>query len=137
MRGSTVTEPASSIGGGFALWKALTAAAAGGSVLATVVVICMTRPRTGPEWTVGIISTVVGSLGGGAYAAIKVGLVEGIRRANGNDAELFLALLQLGGFMFTCGLPAWALVRWGFLWMERRRGKDLGEVIVDAKGMLK
>lgn len=134
MKAMAMTEPASSAAGGFALWKALTAAAAGGSVLAAIVVFCMTRPRTGPEWTVGIISTVVGSLGGGAYAAMKLGVFQNIKTAS-SDADLFLALLQLGAFMFTCGLPAWAIVRWGFNWMEKRRDASLEQVIADAKAL--
>jgi hypothetical protein len=136
MKATSMTDPAlSSAVGGFALWKALTAAAAGGSVLATIVVMVMTRPRTGEEWAVGLISTVVGSLGGGAYAAMKLGVFESIKTAAA-DADLFLALLQLGAFMFACGLPAWAVVRWSFNYMDSKKGATLPEVIEDAKRVI-
>ena len=63
-------EPASTgVAGAAAAYKAIggaAAAAAGGATLAAVVVMLMTPPRSFREWAVGLISTVVSSIGGGA-----------------------------------------------------------------------
>jgi hypothetical protein len=59
----------SSMAGAVAAFKALggtAAAVASGATLAAVVVMIMTPPRDKREWTVGLISTVVSSIGGGA-----------------------------------------------------------------------
>ena len=63
-------EPTSSgVAGAAAAYKAFggtAAAAASGATLAAVVVMLMTPPRDKREWTVGLISTVVSSICGGA-----------------------------------------------------------------------
>ena len=50
------------------------AAAASGATLAAVVVMLMTPPRNKREWAVGLISTVVSSIGGGAMTVEHFGL---------------------------------------------------------------
>ena len=115
-------------------WKLIGGAAgvAGlGAAFASVVVMCMTQPRSVKEWAVALISTVLASVGGGAFAIIRFGLLAPAARAQ-NDAELVLALMGMLGIVFACGLPGWAVVRWAFNWMARREGKDLGEVVSDA-----
>ena len=102
-----------------------------GAALATVVVMCMTLPKSPREWAVGLISTVTASLAGGAVVVIKFGLLEQLQGVR-SDAELFFALLGLLGLTFGCGLPGWAVVRWTFRWMEKRQGKDIAEVATDA-----
>lgn len=131
MRGLTLTEPASSTAGGVVLWKLAGGAAgfaAGGAGLAAVIVMLMTPPRSPREWAAGLISTVLGSICGGAAVVQHFGLQAWLGS--------YVGLVALMGLAFACGLPAWAVVRWGFTWMEKRRDKDLGEVISDAKGML-
>jgi hypothetical protein len=35
--------------------------------------------------------------------------------------------------VFSCGLVGWAIVRWSFNWIDAREGKQIDEVIQDAK----
>ena len=72
-----MTDPASSGVAGAAAFKAVggaSAVAAGGAGLAAIVVMLMTPPRSPREWAVGLISTVVASIGGGAAAIEHFGL---------------------------------------------------------------
>lgn len=125
-------EPtASSTAGGIALWKLAGGAAgvaAGGAGLAAVIVMLMTPPRSPREWAVGLISTVLGSVCGGAAVVQHFGIQAWLGS--------YVGLVALLGLAFACGLPAWAVVRWGFTWMIRREGKDIGEVIADARKVL-
>lgn len=130
-----MAEPTSSgAAAGIAGWKLIggAAGAAGiGAALAMTVVMLMTLPRTGREWAVALISTVISSIGGGALVIIKFNLLATVL-GKGSDAELVVALMGLLSLVFCCGLPGWALVRWAFVWMERRKDRDLGEVVSDA-----
>ena len=88
-----MTDPASSGAAGAAAFKAVggaSAVAAGGAGLAAVVVMLMTPPRSPREWAVGLISTVVASIGGGAAAP---------RHAQGRMVRLggIAALLMIAG----------------------------------------
>ena len=90
-------EPTSSGVAGAAAFKAAGGAAAGGALLSAIVVMLMTPPRSTREWAVGLISTVVTGIGGVAIAVQWVDSVTG--------------LVALGGLIFGCGLPGWAIVR--------------------------
>ena len=124
-----MTEPTSgSAAAGLAGWKAiggLAGATAIGAGLAAIVVMCMTPPRSKSEWTVGLISTVVGSIGGGAFVIRYFSLQSWMLEVDG--------LLAVLGIVFACGLPGWAIVRWVYTWMERRRDKDIGEIAGEVR----
>jgi hypothetical protein len=123
-----MSEPASSTAAGIAAWKAVGGLATVGAIgagLAAIVVMCMTPPREKREWAVGIISTVIGSIGGGAGAIQYFNLQAWLHSTVGLVAVL--------GLVFACGLPAWAIVRWTFNWMATRHHKDLGQVLNDAR----
>jgi hypothetical protein len=125
-------DGASGAVGAAAGWKLIGGAAGAygiGAALAAVVVMLMTPPRSPREWAVGLISTVVLSICGGAMVVERLGLHSWVLSTNG--------LLALLGLCFACGLPAWAVVRWVFTWMERRRGKDIGEVVAEVRGQIK
>ncbi len=129
-----MAEPTSSATGvaGFAAWKAVGGAAgigAGGAGLAAIVVMLMTPPRSAREWAVGLISTVLGSVSGGAAVIMKFGLQDW--------SHSWTGLIALLGLVFACGLPAWAIVRWGFTWIIRRQDKDLGEVVNEVRNDIK
>lgn len=127
-----MAEPSSSTAAGLGAWKLAGGAAgiaAGGAGMAAVVVMCMTPPRSPREWAVGLISTVIGSVCGGAAVVQHYGLHQWTHE--------YMGLVALLGVTFACGLPAWAVVRWVFTWIERRREKDIGEVIADARNTLK
>lgn len=131
---TNMSEPVTSTVAGIAGWKILggTAGALGiGAALASLVVMIMTRPTTDREWAVGLTSTFVGSIGGGAYAIIKFGLLGSIIAAP-DDLTLFFTLCAAGGFVFTCGLPAWAIVRLVFVWIGKQDAKG-GDIVSAAK----
>ena len=90
-----------------------------------IVVILMTPPRTYREWAVGVISTVVTGIGGGAIAVQYFGLQEWVDSVTG--------LVALGGVIFGCGLPGWAIVRWVFNFIEKNRDAGIDEVAKEVK----
>lgn len=113
---------------GFAMFKAIggvAGMAAIGAVLATVVAMLMTPPRSPSEWAVGLISTVIGSICGGAALISYFSLQAWMHAPEGLVAVL--------GMVFACGLPAWAIVRAAFTWLQKRQGKDLGELVREAR----
>lgn len=62
----------------------------------------------------------VSSIGGGA-AVVQHYALE-------SWTHSYIGLVALFGLVFACGLPGWALVRWLFNFMERRRDKDIAEI---------
>jgi len=55
-----------------------------------------------------------------------------------NGADPALGMLALAGpIMVLAGLPAWWVLGAIVLWLERRRGKDFGELVQDAGGVIK
>ena len=103
-------------------------AAASGATLAAVVVMLMTPPRNKREWAVGLISTVVSSIGGGAITVEHFGLH--------HWAFSTLGLCALGGLIFACGLPGWAMVRWIFNFIDDKRDASIDKVAKDVKELL-
>jgi hypothetical protein len=122
-------EPTSSTtGAGFIAWKLIGGLAGIGAIgagLATIVVMCLLRPRSQAEWVVGIISTVVGSVCGGA-AAIQYFEIQ-------HWANSMFGLVAMIGLVFACGLPAWAIVRWTFNYINKHEGADIAQIIADAR----
>lgn len=111
--------------------KTLGGLAAGGGLsagLAAFVVMSMTKPATDKEWRVALACTFAGSIGGGA-ALIKY---LGIECWAGDT----LGLVGLGGLMFACGLPAWALVRALFAYLDKKKGAGIDEIVHDVKEAL-
>ena len=132
MKDPQMSEPISSAAASAVGLKALGGLAAGSGIaagLAAFVVMSMTKPATDTEWRVALASTFAGSIGGGA-ALIKY---LGIERW----ASDTLGLIGLGGVMFACGLPAWAIVRAFFLYLDKRRNMDLLELGQEARKEIK
>jgi hypothetical protein len=128
-----VSEPtstgAAASAAGMAAWKAAGGAAgvaAGGAGLAAIVVMLMTPPRSPREWAVGLISTVLGSVCGGAMVIEWLELQRWMYSTSG--------LVSLLGLVFACGLPAWAIVRWLFTYLERRKDRDVLQVFEELRG---
>lgn len=92
-----------------------------GAILAAIVVMAITPARNAREFIVGMVSTLVSSLSGGAALTRYLGLTELV-----NDPW---GLATIGGLMFVCGLPGWLLVRAFFLWAERQKGVDLLQML--------
>ena len=127
-----MTEPASSAAAGAAGWKLIggaAGAAAGGAGLAAIVVMLMTQPRSPREWAVGLISTVIGSVAGGAAVVQHFALQAWM--------DSYVGLVGMLGLVFACGLPAWAIVRWVFTFIERRKDKDAAEVLDELRSKVK
>jgi hypothetical protein len=127
-----MTDPASSGAAGAAAFKAVggvSAVAAGGAGLATVVVMLMTPPRSPREWAVGLISTVIASIGGGAAVIEHFGLQHWVNASIG--------LCAMGGLIFACGLPGWAVVRWVFNFIDRNRDAGIDDVPQKLPGFRK
>lgn len=127
-----MSEPISSTAAGIFGWKALggLAGAAGiGAGVASYVVMTMTKPKDDREFRVSLACTIAGSLGGGA-AAIKYFGIE-------QWSKDVIGLMGQGGVMFTCGLPAWLLIRALFHYIEKRKDADITEIISDGAQAVK
>lgn len=127
--GVVMAEPTSSSAAGAAFgWKMIggMAGVAGiGGGLATLIVMLMTKPRDQREWVASLICTLLGSVFGGALVIKHFGLIEW--------ATDMVGLVGLIGIVFACGLPGWTIVRSAFTWMERRKEKDLGEIVDEVR----
>jgi hypothetical protein len=131
MKASNMSEPISGTAAGVAGWKLIGGAAGAGAIgagLASVVVMCAMTPRSPKEWAVGIISTVVASIGGGAAVIQHFGLQ--------SWASTPIGLVAMLGLVFACGLPGWAIVRWLFNYIAKRQNADLADVVKEAKEMI-
>ena len=129
MKASQMSEPISGAAGGAAVWKLLGGLAGVGAIgagLASVVVMCMMTPRSPKEWAVGLISTIVFSIGGGAGVIQHYGLESWAHKPVG--------LVAMLGLVFACGLPGWAIVRWLFNYIEAKRNATLADVVRDVRG---
>lgn len=131
-RSTAMAEPTTSAAAagaaGAAGWKLIGGAAGGialAATLATIVVMCATRPKTDREWAVGIISTVVSSTCGGAGAVRWLGIQDWAYDPFG--------LVALIGLVFVAGLPGWALVRAVFRWIEKREGRDIAQILKELR----
>ncbi|MGT2433524.1 hypothetical protein ACU4HD_40810 [Cupriavidus basilensis] len=123
-----MSEPISGSAAGVAGWKLIGGLAGAGAIgagLAAIVVMCMTWPRSPKEWAVGATSTIVGSICGGAAVIMKFGLM--------SWAQEYIGLVALLGLAFACGLPAWAIVRWTFNFIEKRKDASIDDVVADVR----
>lgn len=123
-----MSEPASGAAAGLAGWKLIGGLAGLGAIgagLATVVVMCMTPPKSKREWAVALVSTVMGSIGGGA-GVIQYWSLQ-------HWAYTPFGLVSMLGLVFACGLPGWAIVRWLFNFTEKRRNADIAEIVSEVR----
>jgi len=98
------------------------------AILAAVVVMAMTLPRTVREFVVAMISTTVASLCGGAFVVRWLEI--------GHWANDDVGMVAIGGLIFVCGLPAWVVVRAWFAWSEAKKDRQIDEIVdavLDAK----
>ena len=105
--------------GGIALYKL--GAFGAFAVLAAVIVMAMTLPKSPREFVVAMTSTLMGSIGGGAFL---VRWLDISHWAN-DDA----GMIAIGGVIFVCGLPAWLIVRSLFAWSEAKKERHITEVV--------
>ena len=129
-----IMEPTSSAAVGAGVWKAATWLMGLGAVgfgLAAIVVMCMTPPRSAKELAVALISTLVSSLSLGSACVLYFGLHELLSVQQ--LAVQVAAMLAVGGLLFACGLPGWAIVRWIFNALARREGHDIVQVLQELR----
>jgi hypothetical protein len=127
----SMTEPASGAAAGAFGWKLIGGLAGMGAIgagLATLVVMCMTRPRDDREWAVALASTVSSSLFGGAALVRWLDLQHWLQDPIG--------AVGLIGFVFFCGLPGWAIVRWIFNYTKHREDKDIVDIADEVRRQL-
>jgi len=125
---SMAADGASGAAAGALGWKLIGGLAGLGAIgagLASIVVMCITRPKDDREWAVALISTVMSSVGGGAAVVMRLDL-----QSWAHDPFGLVAMI---GLVFACGLPGWALVRWVFNYIGKREGKGIDEVIREAR----
>lgn len=123
-----MSEPISGAAAGAVGWKligGLAGLGAIGAALATVVVMCITTPRSPKEWAVGVISTVVASIGGGAAFIEHFELQ--------HWAQSPFGLVAMFAVVFACGLPGWAIVRWVFNYIIKNQGATITDVAADVR----
>ena len=123
-----MSEPISGAAGAAAGWKIIGGLAGMGAIgagLAAFVVMSMTRPKDEKEWRVALASTLVGSIGGGAALVRYLGIQEWA-----HDPIGMVGMLAL---VFSCGLPAWGLVRALFKYLEKRKDADLAEIVAEVR----
>jgi len=126
-----MSEPISGTAAGVAGWKIIGGLAGMGAIgagLAAFVVMSMTKPKSDQEWRVALVSTLVGSIGGGACLVRYLGIQHW-----GEDLFGIVAMLAL---VFACGLPAWALVRALFKYLDKHKDADLAEIVKDVKEVI-
>ncbi len=121
-------EPTSSGVAGAAAFKAAGGSAAGGALLSTIVVMLMTPPRTHRELS-GRIDQHRG------HRDRRRGHCRAVLRAAGVDSVT--GLVAMGGLIFGCGLPGWAIVRWVFNFIEKNRDAGVDEVAKEVKEVLR
>lgn len=97
-----------------------------GPLLASVVVMIMTPPPSRKEAVVGIISTLICSIAGGAYIVTRLLGIQNI------DSELTAMLV--GGIFFVSGLPGWFAVRAMFYAMEQNQNRSIVDIVNELRG---
>jgi hypothetical protein len=133
-------EPASSsTAGGVVLWK-LAGGILGIGVVASALGFLVLLPKTPKEAAVRAIATMAGSalLGplivAAAYSRYPEVFAAGATLAQGLGMESWLGMFMVAApLLAMAGLPFWWLLGAGVLWLDKRKGKDLGELAADAK----
>lgn len=126
-----MSEPFSGTAAGVASWKIIGGLAGMGAIgtgLAAFVVMAMTKPKSDQEWRVALVCTLVGSIGGGATLVRYLGIQHWVEDTFG--------MISMLAVVFACGLPAWAIVRALFKYLDKRRDADLAEIVREVKEVL-
>jgi hypothetical protein len=138
MKGNIVTEPASSAAGGWAIGKAIGGVLAIGIVASALGFLVM-LPKTPREAAARVLATMAGSaligpfMVAGAYSRWPEIFGAGVTLASKIGLEPWIGLFAVAApLLAMSGLPFWWLLGAGVLWLDKRKGKDLGELARDA-----
>ena len=129
-----IAQAAAGVSG--AAMKHTAIAAGGGLTLGAVIVMALTMPSRKSDFFAALISTVASSIAGGAYAVQYFDMLSAVIQAQ-TPLHMYVALAQVGGLFFVCGLPGWVFVRAAFVWSEARKTKGIDVLIADAKNVWK
>lgn len=100
-----------------------------GALMGVAVVMAMTAPPSRKELFVCVISSVAFSMGLGGSVIMYFDLQ--------HWADSYFGLMAILGIAFTCSLPGWILVRSIFIFAEKNKGKDIGQIVHMIKGWFK
>lgn len=129
--------------GGAAAIKFFGATVIAGAVAASLGFMFM-WPRTVREAFVRFVCAIASSFFFGPILALAAhswwpGLLDSARTVSqlyGGDPLAGL-LIAAAPFMVLAALPAWWVIGGVILWLDRRRGKDIGEMAQDAAAIVK
>lgn len=126
-----MAEPVSSGVGAAALVKlyGLITILAVAAFLSYLIVVMTREPRSRKEWVISLITTLVGSIAGGSLVVQRFGLHEW--------SSNWFGMCALGGIIFSCGLPFWAIVRWTFNYINSHEGSTIIDVFKEVKKEVK
>jgi hypothetical protein len=133
-------EPtSSSAAGGIAAWK-LAGGILGIGVVASALGFLVLLPKSPKEAAVRAVATMTGSallgpfLVAALYSRWPEVFASGAQLAATMGLEPWFGLFMIGAPVIAmAGLPAWWILGAAVLWLEKRRGKDLGELAADAR----
>jgi hypothetical protein len=97
--------------------------------LAYLIVVMTRVPRTRREWVISLVTTLVGSIAGGSLVVQKFSLHDW--------STNWFGMCALGGIIFCCGLPFWAIVRWSFNYINARENATIFDVVNEVKKEIK
>lgn len=83
------------------------------------------------EWAVALISTLVSSLSLGSLVVLWLDVHEELLVPD--PTANMLAMVAIGGIMFACGLPGWAIVRWIFNAIHKREGQGIDDIVQEIR----
>ncbi|MFW1950592.1 hypothetical protein [Acinetobacter beijerinckii] len=126
-----MAEPVSSGVGAAALVKlyGLITILAVAAFLSYLIVVMTREPRSRKEWVISLVTTLVGSIAGGSLVVQRFGLHEW--------SSNWFGMCALGGIIFCCGLPFWAIVRWTFNYINTHEGSTIIDVFKEVKKEVK
>lgn len=134
-----MSEPVTTAAGGWTLGKLL-ASLLGVGIVASGLGFMVLWPKTAREAVVRVLATMAGSALLGpvvviaAYAKYPQLFDAASRMAAGYGLEPLAGHLAVAApLLAMAGLPFWWILGAGVLWFERRKGKDLAELVAEAR----
>jgi hypothetical protein len=139
MSTANMAEPTSSAVGGVVIWKAI-GGLLGIGIIASGLGFMVLLPKTPKEAALRAIATMAGSalLGplfvAAAYSKYPGIFTSGIELAKHFGMEPWLGMFMVAApLLAMAGLPFWWILGACVLWFDKRKDKDMGEMISDAR----
>lgn len=99
-----------------------------GAILSTVVIMCMSLPKTHKEMFISTLTTVIFSMCFGSAVIHWYGLDNWSLSPFGTMGQI--------GIAFLCGLPGWACIRWCCAYFSKKYNASIDEIIKDLREKL-